>query len=227
MQNSVPVAARSWLFFLSACFTATVVLSERIALAPIDALTDFVSSNRNAQEMSDDFMGGMLDFDDDTLIALLTDEDYIKCAGDTQDLENSFFELAQAKADFESIPEGSSMGNPEDSSMGNFKIKYPKEARETYRQVCADSGGYFEYSGGSISCNSDIWSFSIDGWATCYADTEECKAIDFLDITATVTGMLGYDCDVIDPSDTSAGAGHHWSFNYLALSGMVVGASFF
>jgi hypothetical protein len=35
------------------------------------------------------------------------------------------------------------------------------------------------------------------------------------------------ECDVIRPSATSAGAGHHWSFNYLALSGMVVGASFF
>jgi hypothetical protein len=207
---------KSCLFFLSACFTATVVLSERIALAPIDALTDFVSSNRNAQETDDGSLEGLAE-----LILGELDENFVKCSVDTT-TKMSVSEMSAIQAATDTFL----LSVDED-----LNVEFPKEARETYGQVCADNGGYLNVAGGTLSCSTEGVSFSIAGYATCSADTKACKAVDPLDMYKVgVKAATGAVCDVIvssDSSDTSAGAGHHWSFNYLALSGMVVGASFF
>lgn len=186
------------------------MLSERIALAPINALTDFVSSNRNAQETDDIFEG---------FGELMSDENFMKCSVDTA-TKMSESEMSAIQAATEAF---------DLSKVGEINAEYPKEARETYGQVCADNGGYLN-DVGTLSCSLEGVSFSINGYAMCFADTKACKAVDVSDMYKSGLELTGAVCDVTDSSDssdTSAGAGHHWSFNYLALSGMVVGASFF
>lgn len=188
------------------------MLSERIALAPIDALTDFVSSNRNAQETDDGSLEGLAE-----LMLGELDENFLKCSVDTTKMSESEMSAIQAAT------EAFQLSVDED-----LNVEFPKEARETYGKVCADNGGYLNVAGGTLSCSTEGESFSIAGYATCSADTKACKAVDPLDMYKVgLEALAGAVCDVIDSSDTSAGAGHHWSFNYLALSGMVVGASFF
>jgi hypothetical protein len=215
MQNSIPIAARSEPFFLAACLLATVVQSERIALAPgidrlpatagIETQVDFVGSNWNVQEMTDDRLADFFPDDNSESLTtlLLENEDFMEC----------------------------------------FKAN----KKESLRQICADSGGYFVVSEASLSCDyvdeetGETLVTNIFGFSKCYANTKACKRSD----QAVSMSSIDNQCDnIIDsltqsksksdpyvngipPATTSAGAGYHWSFDYLVLSGMVVGASFF
>jgi len=209
MQNSNPITARSGLFFLAACLLPTVVQSERIALAPgidrllatagIGAQVDFVASNRNLQEATEDPLAGLFG-DDDLFATLLGNEDLLQCSEATNAMYESFPELNQATLDFgESV-----VAIPEvvgDSLIMN--MEYSEESKETLRQACADSGGHFVVSEAPLSCTffdeegEGSLVTDIAGFANCYANTEACKAIDILEFLSMAMSLAGAECDSI------------------------------
>lgn len=121
-------------------------------------------------------------------------------------------------------------------------IEYPETVNKELKETCDAAGGYYVSTDRALDCTIALpgmeeISASIEGFATCVADTEVCKQMNvFVTLVAWFEGM-GIACDLPGASGNSeriagnegeafiaAEAGQHSALGYWSLAALVVGA---